>query len=220
MLVVILALLGAALFALAGAAEQGAASRLTRLPAAARRDTPGPDGTARRLEHGIRSGLRLAAGFLRSPLWLAGWAADALGFAAQAGALHAGQLPVVQPLLVLTLAVQPAARGSRDQAAAGPGRLGRRGGRVRGTGACAVHPAPGSHGRSCCPVAGQLRDGRASGHPAGYGGQRADAGVLMRGAPDQPQRHRRQVPDRDQGDLGALEPGDTGHGWVNQVGPG
>jgi len=36
----------------------------------------------------------------RRPLWLAGTAADALGFVAQAGALGAGRLAVVQPLLV------------------------------------------------------------------------------------------------------------------------
>ena len=43
------------------------------------------------------------AGFLlqlaRQPRWIAGIAADALGFAAQAGALAIGRLVVVQPLL-------------------------------------------------------------------------------------------------------------------------
>ncbi|HLI35997.1 MAG TPA: DMT family transporter [Streptosporangiaceae bacterium] len=115
MMAVLLAVLGALLFALAGAAEQRAASRLIRLPAAARcagcRQHGGGEGQggrrlmspARRAGYGVRRGLRLAGGFLRSPLWIAGWMADALGFGAQAGALHVGSLSVVQPLLVTTL---------------------------------------------------------------------------------------------------------------------
>src|ERR687894_1707376 len=47
------------------------------------------------------------AGFLlalaRRPRWLAGIAADALGFVAQAGALAAGRLVVVQPLLATSV---------------------------------------------------------------------------------------------------------------------
>jgi drug/metabolite transporter (DMT)-like permease len=48
-----------------------------------------------------------SAGFLvrlaRRPRWLAGVAADALGFVAQSGALAAGRLVVVQPLQATTL---------------------------------------------------------------------------------------------------------------------
>src|SRR5215213_8634315 len=52
-------------------------------------DTDAPGGT---------SGLLLQ--MARRPVWLAGIAADALGFAAQAVALTIGRLAVVQPLLV------------------------------------------------------------------------------------------------------------------------
>jgi drug/metabolite transporter (DMT)-like permease len=85
-MVVPLALLAALLFAVAGAAEQQAASRV--LPAA-----PG----------GVRRALRSAVNLVRNPLWAAGWVADGLGFAMQAGAVHVGSLSVVQPLLVTTL---------------------------------------------------------------------------------------------------------------------
>lgn len=88
-MVVPLALLAALLFAVAGAAEQQAASRV--LPS-------GPGGRDR-----VRHALRLAANLVRNPLWAAGWAADGLGFAVQAGAVHVGSLSVVQPLLVTTL---------------------------------------------------------------------------------------------------------------------
>jgi drug/metabolite transporter (DMT)-like permease len=81
-----LALLAALLFAVAGAAEQRAASRV--LPS-----SPG----------GVRHALRSAVNLVRNPLWAAGWAADGLGFAMQAGAVHVGSLSVVQPLLVTTL---------------------------------------------------------------------------------------------------------------------
>ena len=40
---------------------------------------------------------------VRQPLWLLGWAAAAGGFAFQAVALHGGQLPIVQALLVTEL---------------------------------------------------------------------------------------------------------------------
>lgn len=49
------------------------------------------------------SGLRLASYLARSPLWLAGWIALVAAFVFQALALHAGQLSVVQPLLVTEL---------------------------------------------------------------------------------------------------------------------
>jgi hypothetical protein len=45
----------------------------------------------------------LVAFLIRQPLWLLGWAAAAGGFAFQAIALHAGQLSVVQALLVTEL---------------------------------------------------------------------------------------------------------------------
>jgi drug/metabolite transporter (DMT)-like permease len=83
-MVVLLALVAALLFALAAAAEQRAASQ-------------------QRQWRGWRQGLRFAARLAASPLWLAGWLADVLGFGAQAGALHVGSLSVVQPLLVTTL---------------------------------------------------------------------------------------------------------------------
>src|SRR5438067_5189699 len=83
-MVVLLALLAALLFALAAAAEQRAASQ-------------------QRQWRGWRQGLRFAARLASSPLWIAGWLADVLGFGAQAGALHVGSLSVVQPLLVTTL---------------------------------------------------------------------------------------------------------------------
>jgi hypothetical protein len=49
------------------------------------------------------SGRRLIGYLLRSPQWLAGWAAQVTAFAFQAVALHLGQLSVVQPLLVTEL---------------------------------------------------------------------------------------------------------------------
>jgi hypothetical protein len=48
-------------------------------------------------------GWRFVIVLLRNPMWLAGWGALAGGFVFQALALHAGQLSVVQPLLVTEL---------------------------------------------------------------------------------------------------------------------
>jgi drug/metabolite transporter (DMT)-like permease len=48
-------------------------------------------------------GLRLVGYLFRQPLWLLGWVAAVGGFAFQALALHAGQLSVVQPILVTEL---------------------------------------------------------------------------------------------------------------------
>jgi hypothetical protein len=48
-------------------------------------------------------GWRFVVSLLRNPLWLAGWGALAGGFVFQALALHAGQMSVVQPLLVSEL---------------------------------------------------------------------------------------------------------------------
>jgi hypothetical protein len=49
------------------------------------------------------TGWRLVAYLFRNPLWLFGWIALAAAFIFQALALHAGQLSVVQPLLVTEL---------------------------------------------------------------------------------------------------------------------
>lgn len=49
------------------------------------------------------AGWRFLVALLRNPLWLAGWAALGGGFVFQALALHAGQMSVVQPLLVTEL---------------------------------------------------------------------------------------------------------------------
>jgi drug/metabolite transporter (DMT)-like permease len=49
------------------------------------------------------TGLRLVRYLFRQPLWLLGWVAAVGGFAFQALALHAGQLSVVQPILVTEL---------------------------------------------------------------------------------------------------------------------
>lgn len=106
---IVLALLAALLFALAGAAEQRAASRVLRSPASARCATASRAaawrelGPARRLRHRARYGVHQAAALARNPLWIAGWAADIAGFGTQAGAVHFGSLSVVQPLLVTTL---------------------------------------------------------------------------------------------------------------------
>ncbi|HEX4162967.1 MAG TPA: DMT family transporter [Acidimicrobiales bacterium] len=48
-------------------------------------------------------GWKLLTYLIRQPLWLLGWVAAAGGFAFQAVALHAGQLAIVQPLLVTEL---------------------------------------------------------------------------------------------------------------------
>ena len=49
------------------------------------------------------SGARLLVEMARRRVWLAGIAADALGFAAQAAALTIGRLTVVQPLLAASV---------------------------------------------------------------------------------------------------------------------
>jgi hypothetical protein len=51
----------------------------------------------------VHRGWKLVSFLIRQPLWLAGWAAAAGGFAFQAVALHSGQLSIVQPLLVTEL---------------------------------------------------------------------------------------------------------------------
>jgi hypothetical protein len=49
------------------------------------------------------TGWRLVVYLFRNPLWLSGWIALAAAFVFQALALHAGELSVVQPLLVVEL---------------------------------------------------------------------------------------------------------------------
>ncbi len=122
-MVVLLALLAALLFALAGAAEQRAASRVLRPPAAVRCATAACAAAWQRMSRASRlrlragRGLRMAVDLVRNPLWIAGWAADGLGFATQAGAVHFGSLSVVQPLLVTTLlfSLPLAALGGRQR---------------------------------------------------------------------------------------------------------
>lgn len=58
-------------------------------------------GSIRSSEKG--AGWRFLVVLLKNPLWLAGWAALGLGFVFQALALHAGEISVVQPLLVTEL---------------------------------------------------------------------------------------------------------------------
>jgi drug/metabolite transporter (DMT)-like permease len=77
-----LALIAAALFALGSVLQQKAGT-----------DAP---------TIGARGGLLLE--MARRPVWLAGVVADGLAFAAQAAALDVGQLAVVQPLLVASVA--------------------------------------------------------------------------------------------------------------------
>ncbi|MBO0786589.1 MAG: DMT family transporter [Actinobacteria bacterium] len=50
-----------------------------------------------------QAGWRFVISLLKHPLWLLGWAALAGGFVFQALALHAGQMSVVQPLLLTEL---------------------------------------------------------------------------------------------------------------------
>jgi drug/metabolite transporter (DMT)-like permease len=78
----VLALLAAALFAVASAAQQRAAADV-------------PDEAAR--------GLGLMRTLVRRPLWWVGTLGDGGGFVAQAAALGLGSLLLVQPLLVTTL---------------------------------------------------------------------------------------------------------------------
>ena len=82
MLVVLLSLAAAFLFALGSAVQQSAAMQ----------------------EHeGSALKLRLLANLLRRPRWVAGQVVDLIGFGLQAVALRLGELTVVQPILVTTL---------------------------------------------------------------------------------------------------------------------
>jgi drug/metabolite transporter (DMT)-like permease len=93
--VVFLSLLAAFLFAASAAIQQRAARQNTRPYAA-------PEGSTR-LARVMVPLLQLARRLVRSPLWLAGWATNLVGFLAQAVALHFGSVALVQPLLVAQL---------------------------------------------------------------------------------------------------------------------
>jgi len=93
--VAFLSVLAAFLFALSAAIQQRAAQQNSRHYSASR-------GRAR-LRAVFSPLLQLARRLIRSPLWLAGWAVNLVGFMAQAVALHFGSVAVVQPLLVTQL---------------------------------------------------------------------------------------------------------------------
>jgi drug/metabolite transporter (DMT)-like permease len=93
--VAFLSVLAAFLFALSAAIQQRAAQQNSRHYSTSR-------GRAR-LRAVFSPLLELARRLLRSPLWLAGWAVNLVGFMAQAVALHLGSVAVVQPLLVTQL---------------------------------------------------------------------------------------------------------------------
>ncbi|MGH3319434.1 MAG: DMT family transporter [Streptosporangiaceae bacterium] len=112
MVAVLLAVVASFLYALSAAAEQRAVQRAAhavrprRAPTAARC-------TARHIHHGphqlneaedtLERGLKVVRRLLSSPLWLAGWGVDALGYVVHAAALHLGSIATVQPLIVTTL---------------------------------------------------------------------------------------------------------------------
>lgn len=113
--VIVLTVLAAALNALGAAGEQRAASRLAtlRLQGSGSTSARSPRTSTshahlvrtswRQLRRSMQSGYGFAIVLIGTPLWLAGWGADALGFFGQAAALHLGSLSVVQPLMVTTL---------------------------------------------------------------------------------------------------------------------
>lgn len=91
-----LALLGALLFAVSAALQQHSARSTARRLAVAGppvpEDVPAPPRVP-----------RLLAGVAREPLWWLGWSAGAVGFGAQALALHLGSIVIVQALVVTQL---------------------------------------------------------------------------------------------------------------------
>jgi drug/metabolite transporter (DMT)-like permease len=93
--VAFLSVLAAFLFALSAAIQQRAAQQNSRHYSASR--------DRARLRAVFSPLLQLARRLLRSPLWLAGWVVNLVGFMAQAVALHLGSVAVVQPLLVTQL---------------------------------------------------------------------------------------------------------------------
>jgi drug/metabolite transporter (DMT)-like permease len=95
LVVVFLSVLAAFLFALSAAVQQRAAQQNSR-PYSAQQ-------TGSRLMIVFLPLIQLARRLVRSPLWLAGWTINLVGFMAQAVALHLGSVAVVQPLLVTQL---------------------------------------------------------------------------------------------------------------------
>lgn len=91
LLAVPLGLLAGFLFAASASLQQHAARRSV---------TASDDLTGRAV---LRPLLALARRLVRSPLWLVGWVTNLVGFVVQAGALHAGSVALVQPLLVTQL---------------------------------------------------------------------------------------------------------------------
>lgn len=95
MLVVILSLGAAFLFAAAAVFQQQA----TREAGAARAlQPPTRTGVSGRLPV-----VRILRDLVRSPVWLLGWGVNLMGFLTQAAALHLGSVAFVQPLLVTQL---------------------------------------------------------------------------------------------------------------------
>jgi hypothetical protein len=100
---VLLALLGAMLFAVSASLQQHSARGTARRMVAARPRAAGRTG------RGAFPGLKppplpkLVIGVAREPLWWLGWSAGAGGFGAQALALHLGSIAVVQALIVTQL---------------------------------------------------------------------------------------------------------------------
>ncbi|MFC7758494.1 hypothetical protein ACFQY4_11235 [Catellatospora bangladeshensis] len=85
----LLGLLAAALFAVAAALQH----RVTRAVAHARGDAPGR----------LLPVLGIVRRLLGSPVWLAGFCCNVLGFTAHAAALHTGAIGIVQALLAVQL---------------------------------------------------------------------------------------------------------------------
>lgn len=107
MLVIGMALIAAALFALSAAGQQPAAYRLAHSPRRNRDPRKPAAGPARNQPHRRLGGaVGLALMLLVTPLWLASWALNTGGFVVHAAALHVGSISVVQPLMVTTLLQQ------------------------------------------------------------------------------------------------------------------
>lgn len=104
---VLLSLLAAVLFAVAAVAEQRSAANAARTPTTVRSlRAPAAVRCAAcpsRWVRGTDKQWAAVMSLLRSPVWLAGIAADIAGFLTQAAALHSGPLVLVQALLVTVL---------------------------------------------------------------------------------------------------------------------
>jgi drug/metabolite transporter (DMT)-like permease len=105
LLVVILGLLAAFLFAASASLQQQAAHRTAAHGAAggALPTDSGAHAILRPMLVVLRPLLRLVRQLLRNRLWLFGWVTNLLGFLIQATALHFGSVALVQPLLVTQL---------------------------------------------------------------------------------------------------------------------